>query len=98
MLTRSSSSSRNREVLHMRRLLVAGLWVWAGALALAAATPVSAQATQEGSVFLPVGTMAPDFAVQGGIRYGLIAQPIRLSQFRGKTVVLAFYFRVRGGG
>ena len=81
----------------MRRLLVAGLWVWAGALALAAA-PVGAQATQEGSVFLPVGTMAPDFAVQGATRYGLITQPIRLSQFRGKTVVLAFYFRVRGGG
>jgi peroxiredoxin len=60
---------------------------------------VAAQAPpQEGSVFLPVGTMAPDFQVQGATRYGLIAQPIRLSQFRGKTAVLAFYFRVRGGG
>ena len=87
----------------MRRLLVAGLRVtasviaWAGALSLGA-DRAAAQATQEGSVFLPVGTMAPDFQVQGATRYGLIAQPIRLSQFLGKTVVLAFYFRVRGGG
>ena len=80
----------------MRRWLVAGLW--AGALALGAADPAAAQAAPEGSVFLPVGTMAPDFQVQGATRYGLLAQPIRLSQFHGKTVVLAFYFRVRGGG
>ena len=81
----------------MRRLLWAGLW--AGALALCAADPAAAQQpAQEGSVFLSVGTMAPDFEVQGATRYGLIAQPIRLSQFRGNTVVLAFYFRVRGGG
>ena len=80
----------------MRRLLLAGMW--AGALALVAAEPATAQAAQEGSVFLSVGTMAPDFEVQGATRYGLIAQPIRLSQFRGNTVVLAFYFRVRGGG
>ena len=82
----------------MRRLLVAS--VWAGALVLLASGRAAAQAApaQEGSVFLAVGTMAPDFQVQGATRYGLIAQPIRLSQFRGKTVVLAFYFRVRGGG
>jgi hypothetical protein len=90
----------------MRRLLVTGLGVATyvtaclTVLAGALATPgrAAAQVAQEGSVFLPVGTMAPDFAVQGATRYGLIAQPIRLSQFHGKTVVLAFYFRVRGGG
>lgn len=77
----------------MRRMLVAGLW--AGALALGAAPEGAAQ---EGSTFLPVGSTAPDFAVQGATRYGLLAEPIRLSQFHGETVVLAFYFRVRGGG
>jgi hypothetical protein len=86
----------------MRRMLVSArviayITAWAGALALGA-DRAAAQATPEGSVFLPVGAMAPDFQVQGATRYGLIAQPIRLSQFRGKTVVLAFYFRVRGGG
>jgi hypothetical protein len=80
----------------MRRLLVAGLW--AGVLALGAVDRGAAQAAPEGSVFLPVGTMAPEVQVQGATRYGLIAQPIRVSQFLGKTVVLAFYFRVRGGG
>lgn len=78
--------------------------LWAGALAtgmaagLAAPATAQAPAADSGSVFLPAGTMAPDVQVQGATRYGLIAQPIRLSQFRGKTVVLAFYFRVRGGG
>jgi peroxiredoxin Q/BCP len=67
----------------------------AGALALGAPR---GGAAQEGSAFLAVGATAPDFAVQGATRYGLIAEPIRLSQFRGETVVLAFYFRVRGGG
>ena len=80
----------------MRRMLWAGLW--AGALVLGAADRAAAQTAQEGSVFLPVGSMAPDFEVQGATRYGLISQPVQLSRFRGKTVVLAFYFRVRGGG
>jgi peroxiredoxin Q/BCP len=78
----------------LRRMLVAVLW----AGALGAAAPLAAQTAPEGSSFLAVGTMAPDFEVQGATRYGLITQPIRLSQFRGNTVVLAFYFRVRGGG
>jgi hypothetical protein len=70
-------------------------------LTLATAGSSAAQAVaapDSGSVFLPVGTMAPDFQVQGATRFGLLAEPIRLSQFHGKTVVLAFYFRVRGGG
>lgn len=84
----------------MRRWLATGWLVTAGAgaLVLGAAGRAAAQTTAEGSAFLSAGTMAPDFQVQGATRYGLLAQPIRLSQFRGNTVVLAFYFRVRGGG
>lgn len=55
-------------------------------------------ACAQSSRFLPVGTMAPDIVVEGATRYGLIADPVRLSDFRGNTVVLAFFFRVRGGG
>lgn len=74
-------------------------WRWMGLLAGAFVLLAPARgAAQEGSVFLPVGATAPDFEVQGATRYGVISQPIRLSQFHGKTVVLAFYFRVRGGG
>ena len=77
----------------MRRLHVAGLW----AVALVLSAPRGSKA-QEASVFPPVGTIAPDIQVGGATRYGLITEPVRLSQFRGNTVVLAFYFRVRGGG
>ena len=77
----------------MNRWLVAGFW--AGALVLSAPRRGAAQ---EASAFLPVGTMAPDFALPGATRYGLLSQPVRLGDFRGNTVVLAFYFRVRGGG
>jgi peroxiredoxin len=42
--------------------------------------------------------MAPDFALPGATRYGQLADPLRLSDFRGETVVLAFFFRVRTPG
>jgi hypothetical protein len=45
-----------------------------------------------------VGTMAPDFTVSGSTRYGVLKDSVRLSDFRGKTVVLAFYFKVRTKG
>jgi hypothetical protein len=70
----------------------------AGALA---AVPVAAQApaaAQPENHFLPVGTMAPDITVTGATRYGVIQQPIKLSDFRGETVVLAFLFRARTRG
>lgn len=45
-----------------------------------------------------VGDVAPDFALSGGTRYGLLKTPVRLSDFRGKTVVLAFFFQARTKG
>jgi peroxiredoxin len=42
--------------------------------------------------------MAPDFALQGATRYGVLQEPVRLSDYRGDTVVLAFFFRVRTRG
>jgi hypothetical protein len=47
---------------------------------------------------LEIGAVAPDFALPGGTRYGVLADPIRLSDFKGKTVVLAFFFRARSRG
>ena len=44
------------------------------------------------------GEMAPDCALPGATRYGVLDEPVRLSDYRGETVVLAFFFRVRGGG
>lgn len=45
-----------------------------------------------------VGTLAPDFALAGATRYGTLKDPVRLSDFRGKTVVLAFFYRARSKG
>jgi hypothetical protein len=47
---------------------------------------------------LEVGAVAPDFAVPGATRYGTLKQPVRLSDYRGKTVVLAFFFKARTKG
>ncbi len=66
----------------------------AGAFALGA--PVDGVAQDTG--LLAVGEMAPDFALPGATRYGTLAEPVRLSDYRGETVVLAFFFRVRTPG
>ncbi len=64
----------------------------AAALLLAGAAPACAQEP------LAVGAVAPDFAIPGATRYGTLHQPVRLSDFRGKTVVLAFFYRARSRG
>ena len=47
---------------------------------------------------LEIGAIAPDFALHGATRYGFLRDPVRLSDYRGKTVVLAFFFRQRTPG
>ena len=45
-----------------------------------------------------VGDMAPDFALGGATRYGILRDSITLSSYRGNTVVLAFFFKARTRG
>jgi len=45
-----------------------------------------------------VGSMAPDFTITGATRFGVLRDSIRLSSFRGQTVVLAFFFQARTKG
>jgi hypothetical protein len=45
-----------------------------------------------------VNDIAPDFALNGATRYGLLKTPVRLSDYRGQTVVLAFFFQARTKG
>lgn len=78
----------------MKRLITAGLL--AGALVAGAAGDAAAQ--QPPQNFLPVGTPAPDVSFPGATRYGMLAEPVRLSQFLGQTVVVAFFFRARTPG
>lgn len=78
----------------MRKAISLGML--AAALALGTPGQVDAQAATDG--LLEVGAMAPDFALPGATRYGLLEEPVRLSDYEGKTVVLAFFFRVRTRG
>ncbi len=45
-----------------------------------------------------VNDVAPDFSLAGADRYGLLKTPVRLSDYRGRTVVLAFFFQARTKG
>jgi thioredoxin-dependent peroxiredoxin len=47
---------------------------------------------------LEIGAVAPDFTMKGATRYGVLASPVHLSDFKGKTVVLAFFFKARTSG
>ena len=47
---------------------------------------------------LAVGTIAPDFSLPGATRYGRLVDPVRLSDMRGQTVVIAFFYRARTKG
>ncbi len=65
----------------------------------------SAAAAQEAppapgsAAFAPtVGQMAPDFALPGATRFGLLKAPVKLSEYRGQTVVIAFFPRARTRG
>ena len=45
-----------------------------------------------------VGDVAPDFALGGATRYGVLKEQLQLSNYRGSTVVLAFFFKARTKG
>jgi hypothetical protein len=80
----------------VKKFLAAGLL--AGVLAAGAPDGTSAQQTPPPQNFLPVGAEAPDVSFTGATRYGMLAEPVRLSQFHWQTVVLAFFFRARSPG
>ena len=69
------------------------------AMLLSAASAARAQQPAAPAEPAPeVGTMAPDFALAGATRYGVLRDPVHLSDFRGKTVVLAFFYKARTKG
>jgi len=72
-----------------------------GALAtvLLASAATAQQAAPGGAASAPdVGQMAPDFSLPGSTRFGLLRDPVKLSNFRGQTVVLAFFPKARTKG
>jgi hypothetical protein len=75
-------------------------WMLGATALIAAAAVVEGQAP----IVAPAATgpgvndVAPDFALGGATRYGLLKTPVRLSDFRGGTVVLAFFYQARTKG
>lgn len=67
-------------------------------LSSAAAAQQPAATPRPAPTPLAVGTMAPDFSLPAATMAGVSAAPVRLSDYRGKTVVLAFFFRARTKG
>jgi hypothetical protein len=74
-------------------------------LALGAAASLAAFSIAEGQGAVTpapsgpaVNDVAPDFTLNGATRYGLLKTPVRLSDYRGRTVVLAFFYQARTKG
>ncbi len=66
------------------------------AAALAAIALVAMAAGRLSAQRPKVGDVAPDFSLKGSTREGL--RPIHLADFRGQTVVLAFFPKARTKG
>jgi peroxiredoxin Q/BCP len=68
--------------------------------ALVAGTGAGAQQAAPGTAATApeVGQMAPDFTLPGATRYGLLKDPVHLSDLRGQTVVVAFFPKARTRG
>ncbi len=60
--------------------------------------PAAGQEPGPAARVLEVGEEAPDFELKGATRFGVLRDQVRLSEFRGKTVVLAFFYRARTPG
>ncbi len=80
-----------------RRLLVRAAAV-APAVSMMTALPGTAAAQEEGGGLIEAGQVAPDFELIGATRHGVLRDKVRLSDYRGETVVLAFFFKVRTRG
>ncbi len=70
----------------------------AAMLMVAATTARAQQPAASGNPPPQVGSLAPDFTLSGATRYGLLRDSVHLSDFRGKTVVLAFFYKARTKG
>lgn len=83
----------------MRRTLLAALTALTALAGSAQAQQSAAAAATPAAVPGPsVGDLAPDFTLRGATRYGILRDSVRLSDFRGQTVVLAFFYKARTKG
>jgi thioredoxin-dependent peroxiredoxin len=83
--------------MHARMFSAAGsLTLALGALLVAAPSSLAAQTPADHAP--AVGDMAPDFTMPASRAGQVLPQPLKLSDYRGKTVVLAFFPKARTSG
>jgi peroxiredoxin Q/BCP len=74
--------------------IAAAILAAASAVAMAQATPAAGSAAPAPDV----GQVAPDFSLPGATRFGLLKDAVKLSDYKGQTVVLAFFPKARTKG
>lgn len=65
---------------------------------IGAGSATEGRAQEAGAGLIEEGAMAPEIEMTGATRHGVLRDKVRLSDYRGETVVLAFFFRVRTRG
>jgi peroxiredoxin Q/BCP len=79
--------------------LASGTALFAVAVAPVAAAQQPAAPVPGGAAFAPaVGQAAPDFSLSGATRFGVLKDPVKLADYRGQIVVLAFFPKARTKG
>ena len=71
---------------------------WSVGAAMLALIPSYGRAQAAAETGPKVGDMAPNFELGGATRYGILRDQIKLENYRGNTVVLAFFFKARTRG
>ena len=77
---------------------LAGVALTGSAVAALGAQQPAPTAPPAAPVGPAVGEMAPDFEFTGITRYGMLGSKTKLSDYRGQTVVLAFFPKARTKG
>jgi thioredoxin-dependent peroxiredoxin len=79
-------------LLRQARIAVIGVALFGAIASAQQPAPGSAATAPE------VGQNAPDFTLPGATRYGLLKNPLKLSDYRGQSVVIAFFPKARTKG
>jgi thioredoxin-dependent peroxiredoxin len=82
----------------MTPLLRSARFAAAGVALLGAVAGAQQPAPGSAATAPDVGQNAPDFTLPGATRYGVLKNPIKLSDYRGQTVVIAFFPKARTKG
>jgi hypothetical protein len=69
-----------------------------GRVAVAVAAALGGPAVSQAQTGLNVGDLAPDFTISAVTNGGASRAPVTLSQLRGSTVVIAFFYKARTKG